>query len=410
MKKVVMLVLLWIFQLSIVHAQQTLNLSLEEAKKIALQNNPVYQMQRKNVDIQKGIYWAEMTPENPEISVEFEEVPRSKPYTSYGEKRLVFSQSLDFPTNYLLRHKLLKAEIQRQSFSLQEFERELIYQVKKAYFTVLMHQGLVELAQQNQKLSQDFFDRARQSYELGESDRLTMLKAKVNLGEAQQKVRGAQKDLETAEAFLREVLGLKNRQIAKIVLTDSIPKELKAISPEKLKPYLLNHPAIQAARSSRIASLNNKRLAYGGLLPQISLSYFKQEIDKRNFWGGEIGLSFPLWFFGQKGRIQVAEAQLSSSNHFLGAEQLRLQREFNQAIANLEKAANEVLLYQTSLLNEAEEVFRIAQESYNVGEIGYLQFIDAQQTLIQTRAGYLQSLRNYQIEIAHLIKLVGVEL
>jgi len=98
------------------------------------------------------------------------------------------------------------------------------------------------------------------------------------------------------------------------------------------------------------------------------------------------------------------------AKYFVNAESLRLQKDLNQAVANFQKAVTEVRLYQTSLLGEAEEVFRIAQKSYTFGEIGYLQFIDAQQTLINTRSGYLRSLTNYQIEKAHLTKLVGEEL
>jgi len=410
MKNLFRAILIMICQLSLAYAQETHSLSLEQAKKITLRNNPFYHIKRRNVDFQRGMYWAEMTPENPEIGIEVEEVPKARSYANYGEKRLFFSQSLDFPTNYIFRHKLLRAEIQQSYFDLKQFERELIFQVKDAYYTMLLRQKLVELARQNLSLSRDFFDRAKQSYELGDSDRLTMLKAKVNLGEAQRRLNSMQKDLAVAESVLREVLGLKKNDLSKIVLLDSIPDKIKTIAYEDLRKYLPDHPAIRAAQSFRTSSLNARRLAYAGFLPRLSLSFFNQEIDNADYKGGEISLSFPLWLLGQKGRIQSARAQLGMATQFLTAEQLRLQREFNEAVAKLEKAANEVVLYQSSLLSEAEEVFRIARESYRVGEIGYLQFIDAQQTLIQTRADYLQSLRNYQIEIAHLEKLVGVEL
>ena len=66
-------------------------------------------------------------------------------------------------------------------------------------------------------------------------------------------------------------------------------------------------------------------------------------------------------------------------------------------------------LYQTELVQEAEEAFGLAQRSYNVGEIDYLELIDSQQTLIDTREGYLESLFNYQVEKANLTSLAGVE-
>ena len=212
MKKVFLIIFILIMNLT-ASAQQTLVLSLQEAKGHALKNNPLYKAQQKRIDFQKGVYWSEIMPENPETGIEIEAVPQNQSYTNYGEKRLFFTQPFDFPTDYIFRHKLLRAEIQRQKFSLQEFERELTFQVKEAYFTILMQQGLVELARQNLKLSQDFFDRAKLSYELGDSDRLTMLKAKVNLGEAQRRLNGMQKDLDIAESVLREVLGLKNSDL-----------------------------------------------------------------------------------------------------------------------------------------------------------------------------------------------------
>ncbi len=391
-------------------AQQKYALSLEEAKNLALQKSPLYQLQAKRVEAQKGSYWAEMAPENPEVGVESEQIPAGRPYAQYGERRVYVTQVFDFPSNYYFRHEMLSARIRGTQFQLEEMKRELIFQVKSSYFNVLLQNELVTLAKKNVELSEDFYKRAKRSHELGESDRLTMLKAKVNLGEARKRLNSVQKDLDAAISKLRQVLGLKASDPRAIELTDTIPETPVELSYEELRKRLANHPALKAAQAVRQEALSASRLAYGGFLPQISLIYYNQEIERTNYWGGGIGLSFPLWFFGQTGRVQQKEAQLAIAEYFVSAEDLRLQKDLDQAVANFQKAANEVKLYQTSLLDEAEEVFRIARSSYAVGEIGYLQFIDAQQTLIFTREGYLRSLVNYQIEKAHLTKLVGMEL
>jgi len=391
-------------------AQQDLTLSLEQAKSFAIKNNPNYQIQLKKIDAQKGVYWLELMPENPEIGIEVEEIPENQAYTNYGGKRLFVEQELDFPINYYFRHKLLNADIQREIVQLEEVKRGLSFQVKEAYFNHLMLNKLLLLAQKNLQLSQDFYEKAKRNYELGESDRLTMLKAKVTFGTAQKRVNAAQKEAETSISKLKEVLGLQDQEIISIVLSDSLPETTAALSREMLKLSLQNHPALRTAQISQNAAVNAKRLAYGKFLPQLSVSYFRQEIDKDDFWGAEVAISIPLWFMGQKGQIQQKKAEQGMADYFYTAEQLRLQREFDHAIAQIEKAANEVKLFQTELLNEAEEIFRIAQQCHTIGEIGYLEFIDAQQTLIQTREGYLQSLFNYQIEKAHLTKLTGIEL
>ncbi len=410
MKRILFSTLFLILQFSDGFSQSAPALSLEDAITLALKQNPQFRMQYKNVEVQKGVYWSEMIPEDPEVGIEVEEIPKGSPYTRYGEKRLYISQTFDFPAIYYFRHKALNAEIQRSRFSMEESKRELIFMVKQAYFTVLLQKELVTLAKKNLELSQDFYERAKRSYELGESDRLTMLKAKVNLGEARKQLVGEQKDYESSLSRLRQVLGFREGDRLTITLSDSIPETIEEFAYEELKPSLQLHPALKAAQTGQQAALNASRLAYGGFLPKISLTYYKQEIDNTVFWGGGIGLSFPLWFMGQKGRIQEKNAQLAMAEYFVNAESLRLQKDLNQAVSNFQKAVTEVRLYQTSLLGEAEEVFRIAKKSYTVGEIGYLQFIDAQQTLINTRSGYLRSLTNYQIEKAHLTKLVGEEL
>lgn len=405
-KKYLWLMFFLVIRLS-ARAEEKLSLSLQDAKLIALKNNPDYQMQLTKIDLQKGLYWQELMPENPEIGIEAEEVPKGLSYNNYGEKKLFVSQSIEFPTNYFFRHNMLSAEIEQARARLEELQRELFFNVEQAYWNLVLRNELLALAQQNLELSQDFFEKSKQSYELGESDRLTMLKAKVNFGSAQQNLVAIAKYLEAGMAHLRRTLGKKT---ISVVATDSLAEKINIVSVENLKETLSSHPALKAALLSQKALANAKRLAYSSFLPQVSISYFKQEIDQSDFWGGEIGLSIPLWFMKQKGLIQQVKAEQRMADYFYVSEQLRLDQEFDQASAQYEKASSEVKFFQTDLLNEAEEVFRIAQQSYVAGEIGYLDFIDAQKTLIQTRENYLQSLFNYHIEKARLMKLTGIDL
>lgn len=388
-------------------AEEKLSLSLQDAKLIALKNNIDYQMQLKGIDVKKGLYWQELMPENPEIGIEVEEVPKGLSYNNYGVKRLFLSQSFEFPTNYLLRHKMLRAGIEQERATLIELRRELMFSIEAAYWNLALHHELLALAQQNLKLSQDFFEKSKQSYDLGETDRLTMLKAKVNLGAARQNLFAVQQDQETSMGHLGQILGQK---IIFVVAKDSLAEEINFVSPEKLREKLSSHPALTSALLSQKAKTNAARLAYSSFLPHLTFSYFRQEIDHSDFWGGEIGFSVPLWFMKQKGVIQQATAEKFRADYFYKAEQLRLDQEFDRAIAQFEKAAGEVKLFQTDLLNESAEIFRIAEQSYAAGEIGFLDFIDAQKILIQTKENYMQSLFNYQIEKARLAKLTGVDL
>jgi outer membrane protein TolC len=382
-------------------------LKLEEACQFALRHNPHYQAQLHKVKYQKASYQVEMSPENPVIGIEVEQIPGGKKLSNYGEKRLFISQNFDFPTNYFFLHQQLIAEVQKEVARTELQKREILFQVHEVYFNIKLQEALVVLARKNLELSMDFYEKAQRIYSLGATDRLTLLKAKVNAGIAQQNLNSAHQALKMANSRFREVLGIQTLEYQQIILIDSLVDSIAFFMPTQLKKDITEHPALKIAELTQIAAKAARREAYSKLLPEISLSWFQQEIDRKHFWGGEIGLSIPLWILRQKGQIQQKSAEVNIAGSFYLAEKLRLEKDFEEAIVQLEKASQEVKLYQNELLNEAAEVFRVATQSYGVGEIGYLEFIDAQQTLIQTQESYLRSLFSFQIQKANLTRLTG---
>ncbi len=221
MKKIIIsgLFVLAIFSNAV--TQEVLNVSLQEAQKLAQQKNPILQMQMKSVAAQKGKYWAALMPEKPEIGIEIEAVPKGQSYSNYQEKKMFLSQTLEFPTNYYFRHKLLNAEIQHEIFGVEGIKRDVTFLVKKAYFNVLLQTEFVELAKKNLELYKDFFNKTSRSYELGETKRLNMLKSKNNWGVGQKKFNSRQKDFQGVESQLRKILVLKNEDRQKIAFTDT---------------------------------------------------------------------------------------------------------------------------------------------------------------------------------------------
>jgi outer membrane protein TolC len=384
-----------------------LSFSIEQAKQHALENNPEYHIQLKKLKAQKGQYWSDIMPEDAEIGVEYEGIPESENYSKYDEKRLFVTQTLDFPTNYYFKHKLLRSEIQKQQAQLEKTRRTILFHLKEAYWKLVMTQEQVKLAKQNVQLSEDFYKRAAKSYELGETDKLTMLKAKVNLGASQTNLRNTLKDVEVSNSYLKEILGI-DRPV-QIIVADTLSKAIDVLQRKQTNNALGQHPDMIMAEIEQKAASSDKWLAYSSFLPSISATYFKQEIAKEKYWGGEIGFSIPLWFPGKAGLVSQKKAELSMAVYNMSAQKLQLQREYDQAFALLEKAADEVNLYQSELLKEAEEVFRIAQKSYAVGEIGYLDYIDAQKLLIETQERYVAVLFQYHVERANLKQLTGIE-
>jgi len=123
----------------------------------------------------------------------------------------------------------------------------------------------------------------------------------------------------------------------------------------------------------------------------------------------QIGLKVPLWFpFRQRGEIQEASALLAAQEHQRANTQLQLMSAIESAHAAFESARQQAENYTSSLLEQAHEVYRIALRSYEKGEAGYLQLLEAQQTLVEVRRGYLETLENYHSALAALEEASGV--
>ena len=62
---------------------------------------------------------------------------------------------------------------------------------------------------------------------------------------------------------------------------------------------------------------------------------------------------------------------------------------------------------KATLLPEANEAYKQAKHGYNVGKFPYLEVLDAQRTLMETRLTYIRALRDYHIEKAEVERLVA---
>ena len=58
-------------------------------------------------------------------------------------------------------------------------------------------------------------------------------------------------------------------------------------------------------------------------------------------------------------------------------------------------------------MKEAEEIYRIANESYTAGQIGYIELLETQRTLTEMQKEYITAVYDYQVALAALIKSAG---
>lgn len=389
-------------------------LSLTEAVEIGLKNNPEVRSATENISASKGRFWSGISLPQPEVDVSYEYAPVNSSLSNYSEKTFAISQSFEFPSNYFLKGNKFSKEEEIAVYKLNLTERSVINQVKTSYYKVLAKQYQVKSAEENLVISEDFFKKAEIRQNVGEGTNLERLTAKVQYTEARNNLEVAKNELTTTFAELNYSLGYgKQSYSSNYDLTDTLVFVDHNISIEQIyKSFEETNPQIKIAELNYGIASIEKGLAWSSILPNINLAYYKQTRDGNNgFYGASFGISVPLWFmFDQRGKIQEAAANQSISESELQLTKNEIVLKIKSAFTDHENNLKQVKLYVNDILPQAEEIYRTAIKSYDAGELTYLEYLQAKQTLINSRNNYINVLFNHYQSVFRIEEIVGLNI
>jgi outer membrane protein TolC len=411
MNKLFVLFAVALLQLSVYGQTEIKKLSLKEAVEIGLKNNPEIKSAIENISACKGRFWSGISLPVPEVGVSYEYAPVKSSLSNYSEKTLSVSQSFEFPTNYFLKGSKLNKEEDIAVYKLNLTERSIINQVKSSYYKILAKQYQLKSAEENLLISEDFFKKAEIRQNIGEGTNLERLTAKVQYTEARNNLEVAKNELTTAFAELNYSLGFgKQSYELNFDLTDTLVFVDYKIKIEQIyKSLEETNPQFKIAELKYGIASVEKDLAWSSILPNINLAYFKQSRDgDAGFYGASFGISIPIWFmFDQRGKIQEAYANQSISESELQLTKNEIALKIKSAFTDYENNLKQVKLYVNDILPQAEEIYKTAIKSYDAGELTYLEYLQAKQTLISSRNNYINALFNNYQSVFRIEEIAG---
>ncbi len=407
------LIILLVFQLpvflsTIGFAQKT---TLELSIKEALTNNPDIVRAGHEIQSAKAIFWKAVSPRNPHIFAEFEEIPDNKSLSDYGSRKIGFAQDIEFPLAYYYRGKKQQLTTTIIATEFEILRSDVIAKVKKSFYKVLMLQMQMQLYEDIHVLITELYQKTGVRVDAGEITVYDLLKTKVDLVEAENRVQEFTEKYKMALYELKLILGRKKSQDIDLEGDFSFSPVLLHV--DSLKQVAMSkHPlligALLEVRQKRI----EKKQAWIELLPNFEVRYFNHSLPDSptpDAWGGEIGLSLPVWsFLKDRGNIRSASHQIEASGWQIESKKRKVLLEIEESYSQLSLAKRVVQRYRDNSLKEVEELVRMATRSYEEGEMSYLEVTEALRRLNSTKAGYYQALYNYQVALADLEKAVGI--
>jgi outer membrane protein len=302
-----------------------------------------------------------------------------------------------------IRQSSRTAEATRQS--TRDTVRRVLFQTARAYYEVLRRKELLQVADTAVRRAETLLEVAKAQAEVGAAPQKDVLQAEADLANARVQQIQARNALRLAETDLKRLIGWETQKpLPELTAPDAPPTPDPALSVEQLwQRARLRRPDLRDAELRlQISRLGLDAARLNSLLRlQISARGFREyEPNSRTQGSLSIVASYPLFDGGlTRANLREAEASLQSA-------QFRLQQAERDAYAEVESAvlsireASERLEASKIAVAAAQRNFDAAQESLREGVGTIVEVLTAQLALVTAETNLVQA--TYDAAVAEL--------
>jgi cobalt-zinc-cadmium efflux system outer membrane protein len=386
-------------------------LTLDQCINIAIQQNPLVLSATQQYNASLARINQAKAFAQPSLNWDSDLQSKLFQFKNSGEWYFGVSQEIEFPGKRILRGKIASREAGEFLQDVELLKLDIVFQVKQAFYTLLLSEEKLRYAQQNLELAQDFLQKAELKFEAGDVAKVEALRAHVETSKAANEVRIASNEVRLAKAMLNFLLA--RRKYAPLEITGDLKKAPIELNTEEMVERALSfRPEIKRINLGLDREKLTKKQGYMSYLPDFELGVNKHRIiGEGDFWDFTLSFPVPLFFWQpKKGEIAEAEANIRALTNEAQHLQNAITLEVEEATMSAVTASNQIRLFEEEILAQAEEVYNMFLFSYQEGEIGGIELIEARRTLIEARTSYADALFNYDVAIAALEKSIGQKL
>lgn len=388
---------------------QTRKVSLQECINMALEKNPQMQVANKSVERAKALQGTAWEIDKTELSLSQDPTSGGSP-----DNALSLSQSIEFPTYYIARHKQLKAETQAERSKAAVVRLSLENDVKAAYYQAVYQAERLRVLESQDSLLAQYRTLAEKRYKAGETRQLELLSAERLQRENKMEVLAAHNELETVQLLLSRLVGS----------VETVEPKEDSLLPLDRKQASYNYsqtPDGQYSADRLKASEQAVRVAKNGFAPSLSLSLRNQLVisswnpydqdrsrfDGGNFMGFEVGVGIPLFYGATRAKVKAARKEREMiALEIKEQEQLR-QQEYLSALSRMNAAYVRYTYYNEEGRERSDKMAEQGLLEYSQGEISYLEYMNVLQESIDLRLKRASALNDYNQCVLVMEKLCG---
>lgn len=396
-------------------------LELDELINISLRENPRIRRLAKMIEARQHAVSPAGTLPDPMVGLEFSSLPVGSlalDETPMSGIQIIARQRVPYPGKLRLRQEVAAHQVDTTEAEYWQTVAEVIAEVKKAYLDYYYVNQSILATLENQKLLEAFADISDARLESGMGLLQDSLKARLEVAR-----------------LLDELIQLRQLQdstAARINLLLDRPPDAPLGKPAVVERHQVDHQVDDllelAVRSSpRLSRLRAeisryeaaRELAIKELKPdfefgvgyRIRSNTPMDAVGGRDFWSFSVMMTLPV-FAGdkQKEQIREQEATLEATQAAFQAERSRLFFEIRNHLSRIRQTQQQIELYSTGIIPQAEMVLESALADYQTGQVDFLSILNSQSTLYTYQLAYYQALTEHEKAIAELEQTLGTRL
>ena len=372
---------------------QSTPLSLDSAISLALKNNLQVRSANLAVEQSRALQKTAFDPAKTEITL-------SQDPTSGGgnDNSLGASQTFAWPGLYKNQRNVLNLQTTLSERSGNFTRAEIIRDTKTAWYSYLYNMQTLRVLDFQDSVYRNFINKSEIRYKTGETSNLELITARNKYQEVQALKKSAQTELKIQELRLQQLLNTNSP-------VQPVEENLPVLYRNELDTAGNTNPLIGFYQQQVVVANARVNLQKSKALPEITLGYSQQLVVKsfdpaninRGYTPGtriagiQLGMAVPL--FNGAGRAKIKSEKLAVQ--IAETDYLRIQNQFQveyqQAFQEYLKNKQIVDYYTSTGLKQADEQLRIAQVSFDLGEIGYIEYIQNITLAVKSKITYLET-------------------
>lgn len=414
---------------------QQLDLTLQQAIDIALDENPIIKVADKEIEVKKIAdteAWQALLPEvtatasiqhtllAAEMNLGGNKFKMGEDNTNTGALSGTVNIPLFAPAVYQ-NMKLTKIDIELAREQARNSRLDLVNQVTKAFYQMLLSQDSYKVMQESYKTSKENYDVVNEKYKVGSVSEYDKISAEVQMRSMNSSLVSTQTSLTLAELQLKVLMGIDPE--IKIVINDKLENyenDLVLAEVADTEAALENNSSMRQFDINRNLLERTLKTQRTNFMPTVSFSLTGQyqSLYNKNWslwdydWSPSasfsIGVSIPIFKASNWTKLKTTKLQLAE----LEDNRLNTQRQLAMSAQSyMHNMASSIVQVESNkeAVKQADKAVSIAAKRYDVGKGTILELNQSEVALTQAELTYNQSIYDYLVNKSELDYTLGRE-